>query len=600
MRRPPAWIVAGCLYLVVAVAAWWHGWGLTWLGIGYGDPAQEVWFLAWLPHAIANGLDPFVSKAMFAPGGINLLLNTSILLPSLVLSPITVSFGPVVAFDAAVVLAPALSALAGFAAFRRFAPYGPAAFLGGLFYGFSPFLLHDLSAGHLHITTMVFPPLVLLVLDDIAVRRQGSPARAGVLLGLLVTAQFFTSLEVLAMTLILAMIGLALLAVRHRHAARAALPRVATGLVAAAATSGVLLAYPAWVVLAGPQRYRGSVFPDTEGFVAWLKLVLWPVGGTGLLPQSGNAYIGIPLVVLVVYGCLRWRSGALRFAATMALVALVLSFGRSIHITPKVGTGMPLPDALLARLPGLNNLLPIRFSAFVALFVAMGLAITVDQIRAGGLSSPTRSTRTEHVHGRGPGPGPKQHGRKTPAPPDGESQRVLRRRGLAGIGIGLAGLASPLLGLPLPFPVQRPPPVPAVYRSRVVSGLPRGSTVLTYPVPNGFTADEILWQAETGITWNAVAGYGFIPGPGPHPLGSLPAGPVTSTLGIAQLGLLPRTPDRSTVAAMRAQLRTWGVTVIIARSVGPQMPQLVTLLTEVTDTRPVRLDSAFVWTRIRW
>lgn len=600
------------LYLLLGAAAWWHGWGSTWLAVGWGDPAQEVWYLAWLPHALANGLNPFVSHAMFAPNGINLVANTSILLPALVMSPVTALFGPLVAFDVAVVLAPALSALAGFAAFHRYAPYGPAAFIGGLLYGFSPFILHDLAFGHLHVTTMVFPPLMLLVLDDIAVRRRGSAAREGALLGLLVAGQFFTSLEVLAMTIILAAAGLLVLALRHRSEVAASARRLLVAFATAAPVAGVLVAYPTWVLLAGPRRYHGSVFPNAEGYVTWLKLLLWPLGG-GVLPVDGNAYLGIPLIAVLAVACWRCRSGALRFAGTMAVIALVLSMGRSMHLTPRLGTGIPLPDALLARLPELENLLPIRFALFVAFFAAMGLAVTIDRIRTGELTltaprlKSTTGPVTEEARGvpvviagaavdDPVGAAGIDAGTGTGSGPGSGRERVpTGRRGILAITIGVAAIASPALGVPLPYPVQHVP-VPAVYRSDAITRLPKGSVLLTYPIPNGFHADQILWQAETGIPYDQVAGYGFIPGPGAHPLGSLPPGPVTNAFGLAQLELLPAEPPAGQVEAMRSQLAAWHVTDIVAQPVGDQMPRLVALLEAVTGRSPQEVDGAWVWT----
>ena len=159
---------------------WTGGVAHTITSTGWGDPAQQIWFLAWVPHALGSGLDPFLSHAMFAPAGINLVANSSILFPALVASPVTIIFGPIVAFNVLVVLAPATSAFVAYLVFRRYTSFGFGAWLGGLFYGFSPFVLNDLIDGHLHVTTLVFPPLVLLLLDDLVVSQRGSPIwRAG-------------------------------------------------------------------------------------------------------------------------------------------------------------------------------------------------------------------------------------------------------------------------------------------------------------------------------------------------------------------------------------------------------------------------------------
>ena len=51
--------------------------------VGRGtDPAAFVWFLAWVPHALAHGHWPFFTTLVMAPGGANLMNATSIALPA--------------------------------------------------------------------------------------------------------------------------------------------------------------------------------------------------------------------------------------------------------------------------------------------------------------------------------------------------------------------------------------------------------------------------------------------------------------------------------------------------------------------------------------
>ena len=96
MRRAGSLLAAACAFLAVGLFAWWHVWtggvAHTITSTGWGDPAQQIWFLAWVPHALGSGLDPFLSHAMFAPAGINLVANSSILFPALVASPVTIIF----------------------------------------------------------------------------------------------------------------------------------------------------------------------------------------------------------------------------------------------------------------------------------------------------------------------------------------------------------------------------------------------------------------------------------------------------------------------------------------------------------------------------
>jgi hypothetical protein len=132
--------VAGLIYLVVSVVLWsgvWMHHPTATTTCGCGDASLFTWFLAWPAHAIAHGLDPFYSTALFHPQGINLLTNTGVVAIGTVLAPVTWLFGPVATLNVALTLSPVLSGLAMFVLLRRWVTWVPAAFVGGLFYGFS-------------------------------------------------------------------------------------------------------------------------------------------------------------------------------------------------------------------------------------------------------------------------------------------------------------------------------------------------------------------------------------------------------------------------------------------------------------------------------
>src|SRR4051794_25140102 len=40
--------------------------------VGTQDPAAYMWALSWWPHAVAHGMNPFVSHLLWAPSGVNL------------------------------------------------------------------------------------------------------------------------------------------------------------------------------------------------------------------------------------------------------------------------------------------------------------------------------------------------------------------------------------------------------------------------------------------------------------------------------------------------------------------------------------------------
>ena len=187
-RRLLTLLLAAAAYLVVSVIVWWNVWSThptSTSTCGCGDTSLFTWFLEWPAYAISHGLNPLYSTAMFHPSGVNLLANTSELAIGVVLAPVTWLLGPVATLNVAVTLAPVLSALAMFVLLRRWVSWAPAAFVGGLFYGFSPFILVSLIDGHLMIGMAVVPPLVVLCLDELLFRQRRRPVVTGVLLGLL-------------------------------------------------------------------------------------------------------------------------------------------------------------------------------------------------------------------------------------------------------------------------------------------------------------------------------------------------------------------------------------------------------------------------------
>ena len=100
-----------------------------------------------------------------------------------------------------------------FVVLRRWVRWLPAAYVGGLLYGFSPFVLASLEYGHLMTAALMLLPLILAVLDEILVRQRHSARRAGVALGLLVFAQFFLSAELLVVVVLLSVFSVAVLVV---------------------------------------------------------------------------------------------------------------------------------------------------------------------------------------------------------------------------------------------------------------------------------------------------------------------------------------------------------------------------------------------------
>jgi hypothetical protein len=273
---PPLLVLCGYLLLAAAMFRFWNLSPLTHtLGAGHGDPGLFVWMLRWTPFAVEHGHSPFDTSYLNAPRGVNLLWNTSMILPGVLLAPITLSAGPVATFNLLLTLAPALSAFAAYAAIRRWVPGHVAAALGGLVYGFSPYMRGH-SAGHLQLTLAVLPPIVLLLIDDLLVRQRHRAWLDGALLGAVAAAQLLTGEELLATTALMALIVLAILLVCWPTRVRAHAPYALRGLGVAALTCLALTALPLSVQFAGPWRYTGPATGATGRLVSDLTGFLVP------------------------------------------------------------------------------------------------------------------------------------------------------------------------------------------------------------------------------------------------------------------------------------------------------------------------------------
>src|SRR5580704_18399876 len=163
-HRVRSLLYAAAGYLFVSLIVWWHVWTgnpTTVTTCGCGDSSLFTWFLEWPAYALSHGHNPLYSTALFHPTGVNLLSNTAEVGIGVVLAPVTWLFGPVATLNVALLLAPALSALAMFILLRRWTSWAPAAFTGGLLYGFSPFILISLTDAHLMLGMAPVPPLIV-------------------------------------------------------------------------------------------------------------------------------------------------------------------------------------------------------------------------------------------------------------------------------------------------------------------------------------------------------------------------------------------------------------------------------------------------------
>jgi hypothetical protein len=351
--------------------------------LGHGrDPQIFVWAFAWWFHALETWQNPFYSHAIYAPDGVNLVWTTTVPGLALLFTPLTALFGPVASYNVAAMLAPAVSAFTAYLLCRHLTRSLWAALVGGYLFGFSSYMLGQ-EEGHLHMTAVFLLPLMALTVVRYLrgeLDGRGAAWRLGVLFGL----QFWLSTELL-LTAALALIVSLALAYWLLPATRTRL-RAGLGPLLAAASIALLVAAP--LVYYAVTGFQGdSINPpslfdgDVLNFLVPTR-VTW-AGGAALVHLSqqfrGNdaeagAYVGIPTLAIVVWFALGARRSAVtRYLLAALILAALLTLGTGLVWKGRIEAW--LPWRLVARLPLLDNVLPVRFSLFTALVAAVIVAL---------------------------------------------------------------------------------------------------------------------------------------------------------------------------------------------------------------------------------
>ena len=140
---------------------------------------------------------------------------------------------------------------------RRWTTWWPAAFVGGLLYGFSAYMAYY-DGNYLFLIFVPLPPVIFLLLHEILVRQQWRPGRTGALLGVVCALQFFIWSEVLASTVVMGAVAVVLFLLVSRHQLAERWRYAVTAFAYSLGVGGLLLLFPVIYALAGPQSIRGT------------------------------------------------------------------------------------------------------------------------------------------------------------------------------------------------------------------------------------------------------------------------------------------------------------------------------------------------------
>jgi hypothetical protein len=574
-------LVALACFSVPAIVLWWHVWSghpSSALTCGCGDPAQEVWFMAWPAWAVTHLHNVFFSTVVNVPHGANLLSNTSGPLVGVVLAPVTWLFGPVTAVNVALTLAPALSAWACFAAIRPLVNWKAGAIPAALVFGYSAALVTSLTFGHVSVTMLVIPPFLFTTLHEIVIRQEHSVRRDGLLLAGLLVVQFFISPEILVMCLLLGAIGLVAVTVvgwrQLRPRAGHALPALGLG----AAVTVAVLAYPTWFGLAGPQAVTGVLFAlaPISGVPLAGLLVPGAYGASaneyirfgGYLGRAGPPpdYVGWGVALAGVGSLIAARRRPLTWLLLLlAAVTFWLALGAYL-ISGPAWLGHPwLPWRSLSTWPVLKEILPDQFVPLVTLFLAFLLAVGLDALH--GVHRRPSSWLTRH-------------------------RSVLA--GAATLAVAAVALTPVLVTFDGPLrvvPVQTPP-----YLRDAATRPPAGNVVLTVPFAVSGSTQPMLWQAMQGMHFRLAGAALKTPDVQGGPVGTGPPGSARRILTDLSVGgsVLPAgTPTQ--LATVRKALESWKVDQVVITGASRDPVYASGFFTAALGAAPVFERRAWVW-----
>ena len=206
--------------------------------IGNADPALFMWSLAWWPHALAAGNNPLVQHVLWSPVGSNLARSTTVPTAALLLAPVTVLFGPLVAYNVMAIASPVLAAFTAYLLCRRLLKAELPALAGGLLFGFGAYEFAQL-VGHPNLALVFLIPVVA----HLAIRRAAgelSGRRYVLYVTVVLVAQMGLSTELLASTVALGFLLLLVARILAPAGEQAQLNRVIVENVAACLLAGLI------------------------------------------------------------------------------------------------------------------------------------------------------------------------------------------------------------------------------------------------------------------------------------------------------------------------------------------------------------------------
>jgi hypothetical protein len=288
-RRVPGWMLSAVpRHLMILLAYIGAGILFTWPRLTYlfehklpetRDAGAYVWGFWWFSRQLVHLSNPWLTHYLAAPVGSQLGFHALMPLPDLLLTPVTLLFGPSASYNVLSVLMPGLMCYAMYRCARLWVRSQAAALAAGAFFGLSSMIAYqswylvNLPAGELFIP---------LALEAAVLLRRRPGWRRAVVLGVIVGAALLTDQEsaiLVAIVAILALLPWLIFGPRQQFAARARAVSLAAG-------AAVVVGIPQIIAMAQQVVAHGASVPAASLAQSYNA---YGVGLLGLSAPSPNA-----------------------------------------------------------------------------------------------------------------------------------------------------------------------------------------------------------------------------------------------------------------------------------------------------------------------
>ena len=343
------------------------------------DPGLFVWDFWWMARCVAHLSDPFSTSYLAAPVGAPLAYHTLMPLPGVLMTPVTLIYGPSFTYNLLCAAAPGLICYAMYRAARLWLPSQTGAIATGALFGLSTMMTWNAWYEIQAALGAIFLPLAL----EAAVRLRRRPGwRQATILGVVLGAALLTDQESAILAGVLAVLALLPWLLRRTGGAPEVWGRLRCAAIAAAVT--IVVASPEIIAMilqradaAEPQAPLASDYAQSGANLQQIFAPSPRVGFFGLnvladdYRHAGDSLTftayGVVLTALALLGLVVWwRRRHARLLGLLWLGATFTAMGTGIVIGSHryvpvaefwhgISVSLIMPYTWMVRLPFLSS-----------------------------------------------------------------------------------------------------------------------------------------------------------------------------------------------------------------------------------------------------